>query len=524
MIKLRCPNCHVKMAVSDQRANKPVLCPRCEMKFAVAQPIAELSDAPAAAETTPSQAAPVQPASPVQPAEPVVNVRPQVTTPRTRRRARKKSTLATTISLCVHLLIFTSTVCGAYYLIWHVGILDGVQKQPEAQREPDVRQKSQSPKKYRNERYRPPPIESVPQKKPQEPSPPPTPSPETNPFQDTVRFVSLPPAEDSSATSLLQIANDVILEFVPFHANLEWKDEKLIWNTEDGPILCGGLTQKDGSVFFRWMDEVPEEARAAIANSIIKLGRGDRHHAIALRTPQVEPQVTYDLRSERQFVRCNCDFRPEPEEIFLEITPHEKLPIRQIDGAENERIKLNDQLTVWFQTAHAAATRLTYEKKGQFPTLLLNTRYKLPSGKEAPLSLGDIKRQERILENLIHSSAEADNKIDGLESYQNYLASKLNSANNYQTSVMVNRQPFSDFSRRVHKGQQLGKLQTQLSKVQKRLDVTTDIQANRATFQQDAAELEKVTKLARELHEAKAFSYCFYHEVGGHRVDLVRSE
>lgn len=524
MIKLRCPNCHVKMAVSEQRAKKPVLCPRCEMKFAVAQPIAEPSDGPAAAQTTPSQAARVQPASPAQPAKPIVNVRPQVTTPRTRRRARRKSTLAATISLCVHLMIFSSTVYGAYYLISHVGILDGIQKQPEAQRKHDAQQKPQPRKRYRNEPYRPPPIESVPQEKSREPSPPPTPTPERNPFQNTVKFVSLPSKENSSATSLLKIANDVTMGFVPCHANLEWEDEKLIWRTEDGPILCGGLTQIDGSVFFRWLNGVPEEAQAAIANSIIKLGSGDRHHFIALRTPQVEPQVTYDLRSERQFVRCNCDFCPEPEEVFLEITPNDKLPIRQIDGAENERIKLNDQLTVWFQSAHAAATRLTYEKKGKFPTLLLNTRYKLPSGKEAPLSLGDIKRQERFLENLIHSSAEADNKIDGLESYQNYLASKLDSAYNYQTSVMVNRQPFSDFSRRVHKGQHLGKLQTQLSKVQKRLDVTTDIQANRATIQQDAAELEKVMKLARELHESKAFSYCFYHEVGGHRVDLVRSD
>lgn len=523
MIALRCPNCHVKMAVSDQRANKPVLCPRCEMKFAVAQPIAEPSAAPAAAQTTLSQSASVQPASPVQPAEPVVNVRPQVTTPRTRRRARKKSTLATTISLCVHLLIFTTTVCGAYYLIWHVGILNGLQQKPEAQvAQPETpRRSTPAPNNYKRPEPRPHSI--APQRsEPQQVAP--VLPVVANPLEGLPKHLNLPPTEDTSVTVLIPKATNLELSFVAYDPDLEYRDEMLIWNGDDNPVLCAGLTMKDNVVLFRWVTNGPEEARTAIINSVIELTSNGEVHPLALRQPVIVEPFQFDLKNSVQFVKCECEYSPNPYDIKVQIVPDPSLPIREKVGCSLDRMSQKDIATLWYSTSDSAATRLEWDRKGNLAALQFNTRYKLPSGDEEPMSIGQGNRKRKELGKLLQRAENASSAINGLKSDRTSLSNDLARARNLPTWRFLNGVKVRDTVAVADKARLINNLEGQLAATQNSIHLAERLISQKPAMSREMQELERVAELAHILHEAKAFSYCFYHEVGGHRVDLVRSE
>jgi len=112
---------------------------------------------------------------------------------------------------------------------------------------------------------------------------------------------------------------------------------------------------------------------------------------------------------------------PSLQEVRFELTGVDKFPRHRIEGRGFSAMQIEDVTTLWYNEAEGAATRVTMVKKGKMIVLRFDSRYKLPSGKEEPMSLPKIRLKQRITKRLLaeRKSTAIYNEQKALDRVQN---------------------------------------------------------------------------------------------------------
>jgi hypothetical protein len=316
---------------------------------------------------------------------------------------------------------------------------------------------------------------------------------------------------------LFGIDADAHLTLISQHPSLSLVDDVLHWHSEEGhQIAVAGIAIRDGEVQFRWLGDVPQEAETALRNSLIKLDHQGREHVFALREPVQLAAPVFDLTKPAQRIICKVEHSPEPTDVWVDLTSVHQFPPHRHEGKKLLGMRMGDSAMLWWTGAAAAGTKLALVRIGNVAVLKLDSRYKLPSGDEEPMSIPRGNRKLKQLNDLLRDAHSARNAIGELRSYR----SRLLGETQRSTGATVNGVWVENPVLVARKAAALG----ELAATDKQIKRAEDLIAREPTIERELRELERVSEVARSLHGRTIISYRFFTVVDDYEVDLVVAE
>ena len=479
MAAVDCPSCNKKLAVGNDIVSGKVKCGQCGATFLVAQcfehSIDEQSLPPISIDTSP------------------------VSPPKSRR-------FRAIVSFLIHITITGVTIYLGYQIIHQRRFAE---PEPKVVREEPV-QTRHVPQTIRE---RPAPIVQ-PIDKPVAPLPPIVArAPDPPPFQNLPDRISLPSSTNARQFSLFGIGSDAEVLLISQHPSLTLVDNVFYWQQQDGNrVAVAELAIRLKEVLFRWQESVPVEAETVLRNSLIKLSHEPHEHVVSLREPVVLDAPLFDLKKSVQSINCKIEYAPEPGQIWLDLA-ESHLPHHRIEGTELKKIRIGEEALLWWNGADAAATKVQLVKRGNIAALKLDSRYKLPSGDEEPMSVPRGNRNLKDLNDVLDSAIAAKNTIRGLRSYLSRLMSEARQpTGGYVNGIWIENPVLA--ARKAS-------LLIEISATENRISQAENLIARKPAIEKELRELQNVAVVARSLHESVRIAYRFYTVVGGHDVNLV---
>ncbi len=391
MLSVVCPACATNLQISDDLKGKRVNCGGCGNAFSIASH-AEQVVVPTQVVSAESQLSDAE--QPQSPDRPLI----QTGYKSFQRRVRGTSAFQKVLFSLLHLCIPLATVYGGYQMYLLTQRRSQQQSPPVAKVDPPRQQKTPkrlpkaptplAPKEFLPRSPDTPREESKPKKPQDYPSHPAFP-----------RQVRLPESYNRSIVTLVEDLSELTFKLLCTDPRLTHVDSRILWQKEreDEPVLVGGMKLEEKDLVFRWGTEIPEEAESAVRNSVIKITQGKFEQTIALRQPQVTKPIEMSLRNNVQNVVAEIKSCPPMQELFFELTGANKLPHHRTEGRDKRGIQIKDVITLWYNETEKAATRLTMKKRDKAVVVNFDSRYKLPSGEEGPMSLPKLERKQKII-------------------------------------------------------------------------------------------------------------------------------
>ena len=503
MLQVVCPACGAKLNIRDDLKGKRINCGACTNSFSIASQ-AEQVVIPTQVVATRSQQFQAEPAGPVIRADSISY----------RAKYRRPSLLTRVISLAIQIGITCGTLYGGYYLLSQ---RVAVQKAPQPKVVQVQKPRSARPPAPKAEMQEAPRIHpriatrSI-----------------AMPMQQVSRLpalpdqIDLPAVEDSRTTTLLEGIADAELDLVSLSPHLKHDGKKLSWHDpkeSDKPIVFAGLTVKERKLLFRWLGSVPREAEGALRNSVIKLGSEGNEQTIAMRQPLIVEPFDLSLKRNVQRIVAKFEHLPPREAIRADFTGVDLFPYHQIKGCGTKGLKLKDVTTIWYKGTNAAATKVTLKKIGKSVVFELDSRYKLPSGDEEPMSISKGSRKRKQLNKLAVKANAAMRVLSDLQTRHFRLREELHDLRVHTPNTRQLGGMLLDSSLLLSR--KIERVQGAISATEADMVNAKRLISQRPKFQRELAEFDRVSQLAGALHGTKGLTYRIYMLVAGREVDLL---
>ncbi len=226
------------------------------------------------------------------------------------------------------------------------------------------------------------------------------------PAVELPKYIQLPDNADTQTKTLLHLPDHHSLSFTSIDPRLTLNKSTLRWSTEDRPgSPVARLAIRDGKLAFRWLPEPPKEAILAVHNSIVRVQSPRGDSAIAMRSPIAVEPIRIDLK--KMVTRIDFKFpnMPPSSEVFLAFTVEPNFPKFLSSGALPEKMRVRDECILRYSGAAGVGTKIMYASRKQGLFVDLRTRYRLPSGDEAPLTFSRCRKKRKVIESLLDSAA-----------------------------------------------------------------------------------------------------------------------
>lgn len=412
---------------------------------------------------------------------------------------RKDFGLRVAIRLLGHLLITTVSIAAGYYLVWkkvdnHPNV-DARSHTRQIPQQPIVREQHApndqiAPRRKDNrdfelERQR----EEQPKELPLEP----------DPFLSVPTTCDLPLLEQKEFSTLVKLPVECELRILNADGKVTLKGGEILWQDDSGKhVSIGSLLQDAIFLKFRWSDDLPADAECELRNSLIRAMSAGKEHVVALRTPRLAKPLQFDLTKSVKRVTGRCECSPDAEQVFFELRNQDRLPSHSLEGADPSKLQVGEVVTLWYSDAERTATRISMEKVGRTPRVEFLSRYRLPSGNEGPMSIGHMRSLHRELVEQSNLAADAKANLDVLKQKLQLL-----------------------IAQRKHLPTLRDDLAIEIAKQRESIQFAVDLIADGPRINAELLELEKVEKIAEQLHQLEGLSYRFYMIIEGHEVDLI---
>jgi len=502
VLQVVCPACGAKLNIRDDLKGKRINCGGCTNSFSIAS-LANQEVVPT--QVVPTQTPATQTLRPQSRAGPVILT--HSISKSYRSRLRRTSLLTKVISLTIQLGITCGTFYAGYYLLSQRAV---VQKAPHVSKVEKPERVRLSAPKIAAQKV---PRALLPQIVPRDLEP----KLRVPQLPDLPSQIDLPEVDDTRISTLFENIQDAELELVSLSTNLKHDGKKLSWNCQksgDKLAVIAGLTIKDEKVLFRWLGDVPKEAERDLRNSVIKIKCLGDERVIALRQPLFVEPSEISLKKNVQRIVAKFDHQPPRDAIRADFTGINLFPHHRIDGCSTNGMKLKDTTTIWYNDATAAASRLSLKKIGNTITFELDSRYKLPSGDEEPMSISRGNRNFKQLNRMMDSSNAAKVALAKLQRHLSRRNDDLNAQRRAESSRFVN-----DFS--VGIGGKIQSIKNEILAIKRNISEAKRLVSQRSAIQRELVELDRVSQVAKGLHGKKGISYRIYMVVAGHEIDLL---
>ncbi|NOY41658.1 MAG: hypothetical protein GXP26_07480 [Planctomycetes bacterium] len=487
MLTATCPDCGIQLSLEESWLGKQVTCGSCCNSFSLSANLESKTQSSLTEDFPSSLRAPV---------------------PLYKQKRRRKSFLVRAISLTIHFFITCASVYVGYRVVMSRRALPPKQ----------VAVRQELPKKV----IPPKPLMRARPENPIQPAEEPTrkPKPETHiptemPFKDATDYVTLSPLDHKARQVLLADMGGTEFVFSTNTESLTHTNKVLEWRSAENekPTVIAGLTILDGALQFIWVEEVPEDAVAAVWNSVVFLKAKGIEHTVSLRAPsEVEP-LSIDLTKALQRIPCKCEFLPHLDEIYFELTGIARFPANNRTGMLPLKIKLRESLDIRYTGAQNAGTTVAMKRKGNIVVVELSSLYTLPSGDNEPMSIPAGNRKMKEL-----SEIEAEAKWS--KTNVGNMKSSLSSAKT-EFAAIQRRNAGLNTAAAAAKSLALGELAAEIRSRELAINRATQLIQNLPAIGTEIRELDRVSAVARELHGTKGIEYRFFTIVNGIEVDLV---
>lgn len=436
--------------------------------------------------------------------EPIASLQSEATTIFARSsysRRRRKSAL---LGLIPYLLISGVTA----YAAWRM--YDATVNRPTPQPAPPM---VVAPKKVQPRRVEPKLRPRIVESKPVAPEPPAVVEvAKTKPLE--IPFaVTLPPSADGQLATLATVDGECEISLATAADELTLDGHALRW----GKAVVAGVRAVDGSVQFRWMNGVPEDAVAAIRNSLLKIKAGNASYYMRLREPVEGEPLKLDMQAATHRVTIRCEALPPVGDIRCEISLQGQIPVKEVKGAAAKSIKVRDEAIVCYDFMGDAATKVTIKSNGEAVSLMLATQYVLPSGDVEAMSIARGTRKMNELTRLQGQAANALSALPLLQQYRQRLNGQLSAAQSMSTGRGTIQNPVAV----AQKTAAISSIQKEIAANEQDMQRARRLIADKPSIDLDVSALEKVAELARSINEAP-LPYRFYTVADGQEIDLVR--
>jgi hypothetical protein len=356
-------------------------------------------------------------------------------------------------------------------------------------------------------------VEPIKQAPPPEPKP--QPQKKGNPFRNYPAFVDLPDPKKNDTAILVGKPSRASLALITESDSLKLDGPRLAWGKK--PVTVAGMRIGAAGVEFKWVAGAPDEAIAAVTNSLIELKAGGYSHRLALRLPEKVEAPKVDLKGARYRVVCKCKFPPPPESVRFDL-----IAAGQVATTKPLGLKLRDELTL--QHGNGVTTTVRMKQTGAVLAAELTTQYQLPSGDIEALTVSRGNRVLRQLENLAAEAVAAPAEISRLSSYRSRMRSQYANA---ESISIGSRFPGGGYMENpalhAQKASMMAQAEREVVAATKRIAYLQDLSQNRHGIETDLGAIRQVAELAQSL-KGTPLSHRFYTVVDGHEVDLIVAE
>ena len=315
---------------------------------------------------------------------------------------------------------------------------------------------------------------------PPQPEQPAKPPQADNKFEGLPATVDLPVIRDIKITTLCEVPARTTLALLSSDSSLVLSGNRLEWREKGKQDLdlIGGLEISRNQLQFRWLINVPDEAEAALRNSLIHLTLGGKVHTVSLRSPEIGEPFRFDLTHPIQRILGNCKHLPDMRRIHFKVLMPNELPSYNGDALPSAGLQFLLGMDILFLEAANVKTHFEIDKIGNVPRVNLGTKFQLPSGESRILTFKQLSTAQTLINHDLNAIAFGINRLNAL----------------------LKNPP---------RGQQAA-LEAEMKAIEK----------EKAIVVADLTELERVVKLARQLNGCN-LPYRFFTIVDQYEVDLI---
>lgn len=510
-IKVDCPHCGQTGHAPHSQAGKKAKCASCNGIMRIPIPEAKLA-------SSSSTAAPSRPPAPPRPAaSPKVDFTPREPSVSSKLRRKRQSSLIPIVNALVGLTITASTLVAGYIILDRNGAWDK-KKQP-------VRVTVENPSTRQRPRLR-----VTTPKEPQLAKPIATPTEEPSkteiaePEKPTLpKHINLHASTNTAVKKLFDapLATSIALQSIDNRLTLD--DKSLIWKEGDEVLTVAGLDLKDGKVVFRWLTSVPDDAAAAVHNSVLHVDNDGVRSTVALRSPVVALMAEFTFDKKMLRVSCKCPDSPHPREIKLAITPSPGFPGHRVDG-DLSCLNLNGEATIWYTAQGGVATRVRLRKTGTLASGEFESRYRLPSGEEGPLTVKHGKGKRIELTKLLKKATNARNSISGLKNRLAALQRERSAWQSKDMRLLINGNRLNNPAGEAKKAVEITLRNNSIRRVQALIAEAERLIKMHPEIERELAALDAISRFVADVEEKHSFAYRFFMTIDDHEVTLVTAE
>lgn len=519
-IRVECPHCQSLSEAPGSLSGETANCPNCGQKLQVPIPEARIVSSDPRPPVAPTSVPTSPPIAPGMPPEFGVNrlaVRP------TKKRRRS------TVSALVRSLLYLASTVGAMYA-GHFFVqkkLKSIEDAANARvaiQAPTPQPKILPRREWNNLRRKeptptPPILDQAPTVIPQQVAQP------AAPLTPLPAFFALPKVDDQSITTLIAMPTQAILSLVTDKPGLALEGNRIKWSENDTKErVVAGLTYRNDTIQFRWVGEVSEEAENVIRNSLVQIGRSGQQPLVSLRSPERVEAFDFDLKKSVLRIVCKCEHMPAIDTIRFDFVDADKLPPFKLEGVPVHEMQVRQEATLRFSEATGVKTVIKMRKRGNTVIVEMRSLFMLPTGDVEALTISAGTRKHKKLSKLIASAESARSQLPSINARIAELRQELKRWQNMRTTRTLNGVQVPDTVASANKFASISNTENSIAFGVARLAKANRLIADLPAMQREIQALERISVVAKKLHQTTNLGFRFYRVCAGHEINLIVAE